>query len=575
MHSKLHLLFYFYLFGFSLFSVTCFAQVSEDAISVLRNNIGEVTIKDKVYHQSFQVKNGSCIVSFEITDAEKQDVIEYECNLSDLNEYKVDLNATKQSLKIECETRGKKNVVRIYENGKIKKYTNSFEFYAKDVDNGKLIVQELKEQVKTCSESQNNVSAILGDSPKIENTIDFLKTNIKKVQVNEAAITQTFSVDNDYSALCSIDVVENSNQKSTKYVFNASDINPASVDFETKNEFVFVEGQTNGNNKLIAVFENGEKQNYTNKFNFYVEDIEEGRKLKNVFEKYVKNANDIKSHEFEKLEKLNSLSELNDFFVSKLTGLTANKTSYKQSFSYKEPTNYICTFTLINENKSETESYNVNLIDLNMSKTNFDTSGDAVKIETETSGKTNLIGYQINGEPGKYTDKITFWSSSIEDARILVGTLYKMIAKANEVYKPNFVLGVDNPNKEQCLKFLNESFTKVVLGDEAFELELKADEENDCKLIYTEHDVSKDKTSEYKFGLGDLNTDQISFDARGQEVKIHLEIKGGKKFIEILEQGTPKGFDNKLDLKANDIESARLITEALKVMSGLGNENSK
>lgn len=555
-------------------SLVAFSQNAEESLNILKENIGEATIKDKAYNQTFQAKNSSCIVSVKITDTDKQETEEYEFNLSDLNEYKIDLNATRQSLKIECETRGRKNVVRVYEDGKIKKYTNSFEFYATDVDNGKLIVEELKKLVAICSENQNDVAAILGDSPEIENIIDFLKNNIAKVEVNERVMEQTFTTDNDFNAICTFEIVDNGDDKSTKYVFNAADINPSSIDFETKNEFVYIEGQTNGNNKLISVFENGEKQNYTNKFSFYVEDIEAGRKMKNVFEQYVKKSADIKSNELEKLENLSSLSELNDFFTSNLTNVPVSNTSYKQSFSYENPDNYIVTFTVTDENKGETESYQVNLIDLNLSKTSFDTSGDVVKIETETSGRLNLVHYQLDGESGKYTNKITLWSSDIENARILVESLKKMITKAKEIYKPNFVSGVDNPTKEQCLVFLNKSFSKVVEGDDAYELELKADEENSCKLMYKEHDVSKDETNEYKFDLADINVDKLNFDSKGQEVKVHFEIKGGKKYIEIVEQGTSKGYDSKLDLKVPDIESARLICEALKVASAHCNENS-
>ncbi len=575
MHGK-HLLF---LIVSLLFYVTSLlpvvAQNTDNSLDVLKENIGDVTIKDDLYKQSFQIKNGSCIVSFKIANTDKNDETEYECNLSDLNEFKIELNATKQSLKIECETRGKKDVVRVYENGKIKRYTNSFVFYAKDVDNGKLIVQELKIQVKACNENQKDLTTILGNSPNIDNAIEFLKTNVKPVVVNEKTLEQTFSVENDFKPLCTFEIVDGSEEKSTKFSFNAGDINPSTVDFETKNEFVYVEGQTKGNNKLISVFENGEKENYTNRFYFYVDDIEQGRKLKNVLEMYVTKSENVKSAEFDKLNNLTTLPALNDFLSSKLNGETNGNSSYKQSFSYDKSKPYLCTFTFTNDEKNETESNTVNLIDLNKTTANFSVSGSTVKIDLETSGKLDLIGVEVNGERDKYTDEITIYATGIEDARILVETLKSMITKASEVYKPNFVQGVDNPTKAQCVKFLNESFTKVVEGDDAYELELNPDAENSCKLAYKVHDVSKDKTYEYKFDLADVIAEKINFNTHNEEANIHLEIKGGKKFIETLEQGESKEYVSRLDLKASDIESARLICEALKKLSAHCNNDSK
>lgn len=553
--------FLFVLFTSS--TIFCIAQESDK----LTQYITDVTLKDVLYKQTFQGKNGSCIVSIKILNSDKQDEEEYEFNLSDLNEYKIDLKASKQSLKVECETKGSKNVIRVYENGKVKKYTDSFEFYANDVETGKLIVAELKEQVKLCSDAQNDLSSILGNSPDLNSAIEYLKANVKTVEVNGISKEQTFNVDNDYSALCTIDITDKTENENIKYSFNAADINLSSIDFETKNEFVFVTAQTKGKTKLIEVFENGEKENYTNSIDFFVEDIEESRKLKNALEFYVKESEKVKSEELKQLENLKSLNDFNDFFQNKLKNVSINDVSYSQSFSYDKSSPYLGNFMVVNENKGETETSIVNLIDINSNSMNFNTSGTGVKIEMETNGKSNLAKYSINGEPGKYTNKILLWSSGIEDARILVETLKNMVVQASEIYKPNFIEGVDNPTKEQCLSFLNQSFTEVIEGTDAYNVELKEDADNSCKLTYKEHDVTKDKTFEYLFDMNDVNVHKISFNARGEEALVNLETKGEKKYIEIFEQGTSKGYNNKIDLKVQDIEKARLITEALKKLS--------
>ena len=565
----------FFVIHLTLLLSIGFAQESSDQLSTLHQNITDVTLKDVVYKQTFHEKNGSCIVSIKIINSDNQKEEEYECNLSDLNEYKIELKASKQSLKIVCETKGSKNVVRIYENDKIKKYTNKFEFYAKDIENGKLIVSELQNLVKRCTENQNDLPNILGNSPDLKSAIQYLKENVRKVSVNENTLDQGFSVNEDFKALCSFEITDNKNSKNIRYNFNAADINISTIDFETKNEFVYVKAQTKGNAKLIEVFENGEKVNFTNKFEFYAEDIEEGRKFKNVVTYFVQESENLKSQELSNLEKLNSLIELNDFFKTKLKNESINDVSYKQSFTYENPKMYLCTFNVVNENKGELVSSFVNLIDLNKNNVSFNTSGSGVKIELETNGKLNLAGNSINGNPEKFTNKIILWSSGIEDARILVETMKKMISNAGEIYNPNFIEGTDNPTKIQCNTYLNQSFIKVVDGSDAFNLELKEDIENSCKLIYKEHDVTKDKTYEYKFDLNDINIHKINFSSSGKVATVRMETKGEKKYIEMFEQGTSKGYNNKIDLKVQDIENARLICEAFKNLSSHCSENLK
>ena len=129
-------------------TVLNYAQESNDSFNLLKQNITDVTIKDVNYIQYFQGKNEPCIVSFKIVNTKNEKEEEYECNLSDLDEKKVELNATKQSLNVECVTRKNKDLVRVYENDKIKEYTNKFIFYATDVEKGKLIVRELHNLIK-------------------------------------------------------------------------------------------------------------------------------------------------------------------------------------------------------------------------------------------------------------------------------------------------------------------------------------------------------------------------------------------------------------------------------------------
>ncbi len=549
----------------------CLAQDTTSSLGELKNLITDVSLKNGLYNQSIQEKNGSCIVSVKVINTDKQDEEEYEFNFSDLNEYKVNLNATKRSLNISCETSGGKKVIRVYENGSIKGYTNSFTFYASDVENGKSIKDHLEKCILSCRESQTDMTTILGGEPNLDNAINFLKENTKKVSVNDEAWDQQFSVDEAFKAMCSFDVVIEKDGKNMKYNFNAMDINPSTIDFNTKSEFVLVSGQTKGKKKLIEVFENGEKENYVNSFDIYIEDVEEARKYKAALELYTKEAEKLKSNELSKLDGISSLSDLNAFFKSNLTDIAIGDFFAKQTFDYDEAQPYLATFSV---DQGELETYKINMVDINENSISFDIKGDKVPVEIHTNDNLNLIQYNKGGEAGKYLDKITIWADDIEAARVLEGTLKKMVIKAKETYQPQIVSGVENPSKEQCVSFLENAFTEVVIGDDAYKLKITPDESNPCKLTYEEHDVTKDKTFHYTFDMQDINNYKTKFNSKGQLAMVYLEIKGEKKLIEISEQGSNSGYTHNLELKARDIENARLIAEAFQKLSLNCTENN-
>ncbi len=544
--------------------LACLAQDISATLGELKNLVTDVSLKNGLYSQSIQEKNGSCIVSVKVINTDKQNEEEYEFNFSDLNEYKVNLNATKRSLNISCETSGGKKVIRVYENGSIKGYTNSFTFYAKDVDNGKSITDNLQICIKSCRESQTNMETILGGSPNLDNAIGFLKSNTKKISVNDETWEQQFSVDEGFKAICTFDIVIQKDGKNMKYKFNAMDIDPSSIDFNTKNEFVLVSGQTKGKKKLIEVFENGEKKNYVSGFDIYVEDIEEARKYKAAFELYAKEAEKLKSNELSKLDGISALSDLNTLFKSNLTDIAIGDFFAKQTFTNDDAQPYLTTFSV---DQGETENYKVNLVDLNASSVSFNIRGNKVPVEMRTNDNSNLVQYNKGGEAGKYLNKITIWADDIESARVLEGTLKKMISMAKETYQPQIVSGVENPSKEQCVTFLQDAFTEVVVDDDAYKLKITPDESNPCKLTYEEHDVTKDKTFHYTFDMQDINNYKTKFDSKGQLAMVYLEIKGEKKLIEISEQGSNSGYTHNLELKAKDIENARLIVEAFQKLS--------
>jgi hypothetical protein len=548
------------------------AQEVESIETFLKNNVKQVSVDEEIIEQSFEINQQQCIYSIHVNNTEDDDAYTYEFNAGDLNEYKITFETGKHDVYIETETKGGKDLIRTFENEQVDGYDDDFSFYANDVEHARALVENFKNLVRNCSKMQENIGFVLGDNPGISNALTYLSENINKISVNETAISQEFTHNNTYPSLMKLHITNESEGETYIYELNASDINATTIQFDTDKEFVFLEVETKGERDLIKVFENGELEGYDDGFVVYADNIEDARKLVEVLKFYVNEAEKIQSVELADLNNAAELTDINVFISKHVNDVVVDDESFKQSYIYNPSQPFMATLKVENVNEGEAYDYNFNLADLNQNALSFDTKGNEVIIEINTSGERDLVMVHENGELDDYENEIAFQANGIEEARYIIEGFKKAVATSKEQQENSFIKGNSAPTKEQTIDFLTSAVKEVVIGEDAYKQELNTDPQNNCLVNLKVTDVSEGENLLYKFNCIDMNIHKTSFDTDGNEVFVELETIGGNDLIEVIEDGVTDDFENELSIRATDIEEARKIEMALEHLINICSE---
>lgn len=551
------------LFSLLLFvSITIQAQDASSSLQHLKDNISDVTIKDELFEQSFTQDENQCICKISVNNIEDEEHLEYLFNAADLNQYKIAFKTSKSSVYVEVETKGSKDLIRSFENGQVDGYVNDFEFYAKDIEQARSIVENLRSLVKECEAQQETLGFILGENPDVEDAIAFMKDGIRKVTVNEQSYDQSFTFNTDYMPVMKLEVTDVNEGEVIIYELNAADLNPAEIEFDTDDAFVVIEAKTRGGRDLIKVFENGALDGYQDELEFYTEGIEDARKLVETFQFYVQESEKITAKEITDIEKTGDLKMLNDFISKHLKDVAVEDENYKQGFTYQSDKPYLVTMTIEEANEGEMEENHFNLADLNQNAISFDTDGNLVVIEMVTTGENELIKVLENGELDEYDEDIEFMANGIEEARYLVEAFKKAVQMSKEMQDKGFIEGNASPSIAETVNFLQSAIGEVVIGEDAYNQKLLSEEGNGCIVSYEVMDVSEGETTIYKFNLADINVHKVKFFTDDEEVFISLQTVGENELIEEIIDGTTEGFENELEIRASGIEEARKVEKA-------------
>ncbi len=555
-------------FLLGIYAPNLLSQGGYPSADFLKESIRDVTVDEEVIEQSFTEKQ-PCIYTITVNNITDDDSYAYEFNAADLNEYKITFETGKKEVYIEVETKGAKDLIRVYENEKVDGYDKDFKFYARDVEHARELVEKFKALVRNCTGTQKDIGFVLGENAGLAGALDYLTTNIIKVSVNESSFNQTFSYNNSYTPLMKLHLVDETKGLTSIYELNAADLSHTSVQFDTRQEFVIVTAETRGERDLIRVFENGELDGYENEILFYADNIEEARKLVEVFKYYIVEAAKVKSSELQSLENQADIRGVNDFIARHVNDVAFNDKSYKQSFTHLAEQPYMAELKVENVNDAEVQVYNFNLADINQNAVSFDTKGEKVIIEIRTSGDRDLLMVHENGEIDDYDSKIEILANGIEEARYVIEGVKKAVSLSKDIQEKSFITGVAAPDKNQTVDFLTSTIKDVVIGGDAYKQKYRANDGNNCLAEIEIIDVSEGETIVYKFNFIDINVHKIAFDTKGEEVFVHIETVGGNDLIELIEDGITDDFKDELEIRANGIEEARKIEMALKHLTNL------
>ena len=366
------------------------------------------------------------IVTFSSSDVNKSSSESMKLNFGDINQRKIDFTTRGNTVYIEAETNGKRNLIEYSKNGKISGFRNKISIRANNIEEGRKLAMALANLKELADQNQKE---LFDPNSDWESTNAYLIENVKKVSRNDNIFEQSIGKHDGLDQQLVFENTDKNRDKTVRYIFNPSDLNGPKVAFSTKGTSILVNCETKGKRSLIQYLDGGELGNYKNSFEIQMGSIEQARALENAVVRLIQLSNEKNKEFLIQGKKDPEVKESLDYLIQNIVDVSLNDKTYKQSLFYDEDTPESITFEMIDQDKDVKFSYELNLKDLNESKISFDTRGREVIVEAEVKGKQDLIKSTKDDEDDKFIDQLSIKAQGIEEARVIVHTLKYLVNK--------------------------------------------------------------------------------------------------------------------------------------------------
>ncbi|MEO1213684.1 MAG: hypothetical protein AAFY45_09180 [Bacteroidota bacterium] len=544
------------------------AQDISDHIDYLSSNLGKIQTKKSEFGQSFGMQDGAdeaCMVWYQKTPFGKGDEERFTFNAADLNENRIQFNTRKDLVILTAAAKGKKDLIRTYENGEVTGYTDEVEMYASSVEDARKLVEELKSLAASCGERMDTNSG-LGEDPDKDQVLAYLEENIGEVQINDDRFDQKFTYDRDNSSLITYTLSDIADDKVMVYKLNAMDFNVARIDFDTDKKQVVIDTEIKGKRNLVQVEENGELKNFANKMRFLAPDIESARNLTLVLKDLARISEDEQGN-IATLRSDTSPEAALEYLGENVEKVIINEDGYDQSFSQDSDLPYIVNYEFQEEGSEDVQNFQLNLSDMDPSSVDFDVKRNAVFVTAKTSGNDRLIREEKNNALAGFRNNLSIRVSDIESARALQANLYQAVKYYRENRTNNFELSYPDAEIGDAIAYCKGNIKKIAIDDKSFGQTYEVGEEGECLAEIEVENIDKGETTGYLFNWQDINPSKISFSTKGKEVFVSGETKGKKDLIEVAENGEVDDYEKSFKILCSDIESARAMVAAMKLLA--------
>lgn len=532
------------------------AQELDENLNILKENT--VTVKDKKteYQQTFSHDpDNQLLLTISITDSRKGEQTLMSVNAMDLNPFLVKFKPAKELVEITAGTNGRRDLIKVVEDGEIQNYDDELLFYASGIEEARQLADALKAVAEHAKENSETLLSFSSDKQTLLNEIDIA---IQEVKINDDVYVQEFSFDSENNNIVTFQISNAAGDEVEQFTLNIEDLNQHKIDFETDREEVVIPLVTKGERDLIAYSENGETGNYTNELELKVNSIEEARMLEAQLEALVAMAEKEETVDYSTF----SYQQCLEILQNKIAQVVINQDAYDQVFQVSPDNDLVFIYTMNDVSEGEKFEYVVNAADFGKIPVNFDTDGNSVLIELKTAGDRDLIRVTENDEDVDYESEMEIRSPDVETARELAA----VFTRFNQLALEKMEKSVAFPNVFEAENFVFSSVTDVVVETDTYQQSLEKGS-SECLLKYNLTDVSDDTQYVYEFNLKDVDVNKIHFETDGGEALVILQIKGGNELIQVYENGEADDFTDEFQIKAKDLEQARKLETAFKMIT--------
>ncbi len=252
---------------------------------------------------------------------------------------------------------------------------------------------------------------------------------------------------------------------------------------------------------------------------------------------------------------------------SSLKDVITDKYTRNQKFETAADVPYILDYELTEitqKGKSSQEKIRFNLADIDENLVRRQASGSDMIISLKARNQQKLFQEFENGLPDNYVSEFQIYVNDIDEARIIMDLLKKLIPLAAKKMETRLQLD----SYDDMLSWMENNVGTINKEKSSTVQAFKADKSTAGKVMLkvTESSGSKMTTRDFEFNLSDISTNLIRFEVKTKDVEVYLPVVRAARLIKTYKDGVPDSYDKDLVIYAESIDQARDMTHVLKML---------
>ncbi len=404
---------------------------------------------------------------------------------------------------------------------------------------------------------------------ELKDNLTALSEAIQTVKTKNATYEQVLEWDENRPYKLSYTVVEidkRDREEEAKFVFNLADFNVNTVRWADEKDKIVVTLTADNRQKSIKLFEDGEQQNYIDRFQIVAKDADNGRTIEELFREAIPIGTKLSEAELQ----LNSFEERKDWLVKNIVDFSIEEANYEQFIETKEAHPSLLQYSLTTPKGkySQQEKWLWNMADISPQSIQLEVKNKEVFVEMKTHRNQKFIQYFEENQLDNYTNSLQIYAPEIDIARHLMVVL-KDLAEESEKKKE---AQLKIPSTEgEILQFLQENIKDVSENENQYKQEFEAACLTSLQTTGTEKDKAIDDL--LTFHLADLDEKELEVDVRGTSIWIKTQTRNKQPLIEVKENDELEGYEKDFVVRASDVENAKALIMALEVATKSCKEN--
>lgn len=386
-----------------------------------------------------------------------------------------------------------------------------------------------------------------------------LSGNLNTVTNTKEEISQT--VTEVQPGVLQVEVIT-TNLKSGKagekvYEFNMADIDINTVKAYSDKDIILVQLLASKKQDLIKNTEDREKISYQDAVAFFATDINNGRKLEELFKQLIPIATEIT----EKRLSLSGYEQHVQWLENNIGNVALIDRQYNQSIvsNPNYPGRLELKIDEVTSKKTVSNAYHFNLANINPNSLVFEIDKDVSIVNLETRRKLDAVKTFSDGEQDNYSSSFVIYCESIEQARDIQKVLKEAILLSEKKIE-NTIPTINSIG--DGLQVINNYISNVTINDTSYAQSF----EGDCvvKFTKTTTDPKKVVQEEFFFNFKDLNKNVVKYSTKKKNIMIDFQTVGKNDFLKNLKDGEQQNYTDAFSIELAEIEDAIVLENVFK-----------